>query len=614
MARCQLRQAPADSGGRLSWKAPPSPPLATAIHPPPPALPVATYLRPTPESLPLPVKRGGDTEQTYTLLSTRWFGGDSSGLRQRLTPAPPAARDEPSKPHPLGARSFQPCLSARDPEPKPRLRSIRSYYKASRFACGAQGGATYIPSFIPASIPFPHSPFRRTAHLLIPPGQSQMPRTELTRDGSRSSSTINYFGQCQYTADEYQAIQAALRQRLGPEYISSRQAGGGQKVCYIEGHRVISLANEMFGYNGWAHSVTQQNVDFVDLNNGRFYVGVCAFVKVQLKDGSYHEDVGYGVSEGLKSKALSLEKARKEAVTDGLKRALKCFGNALGNCILDKDYLKSVNKLPRQMPPDFNLGKAKRQDFEPAIEKARYSSLHKEHEIQQQFAAATQDKCAQSESSVNTVEPNELKSRVSLPLEHDATYQRKLRQKQLQQQFRQEMQKKQQVQSDTPDSKAGNQEAQKLPPMNTNASAAQAEATVEEEFLADDPELWDFPLEAADLTVVNHNAATVPFQQLGTPRGQYHVVTRSKTPQGTNGQRSCAKPAPWHPSTSRSSYSPVMTYLKAWAVLQVHLFALSAQELQCDGLKEGRGKMEDGQLFPKLDSSEPDEQHTKDSC
>ena len=42
-----------------------------------------------------------------------------------------------------------------------------------------------------------------------------------------------------------------------------------------------------------------------------------------LQDGSFHEDVGYGVSEGLKSKALSLEKARKEAVTDGMKRALK---------------------------------------------------------------------------------------------------------------------------------------------------------------------------------------------------------------------------------------------------------------------------------------------------
>lgn len=32
------------------------------------------------------------------------------------------------------------------------------------------------------------------------------------------------------------------------------------QVCYIEGHKVISLANEMFGFNGWAHSVTQQNV------------------------------------------------------------------------------------------------------------------------------------------------------------------------------------------------------------------------------------------------------------------------------------------------------------------------------------------------------------------
>uniref|UniRef100_A0A3Q2DVC6 DNA repair protein RAD52 homolog n=1 Tax=Cyprinodon variegatus TaxID=28743 RepID=A0A3Q2DVC6_CYPVA len=90
-------------------------------------------------------------------------------------------------------------------------------------------------------------------------------------------------GQCTYTAEEYQAVQKALQQRLGPEYISTRMAGGGQKVCYIEGHRVISLANEMFGYNGWSHSISQQNVDFVDLINGKFYVGVSAFVKVQLK-------------------------------------------------------------------------------------------------------------------------------------------------------------------------------------------------------------------------------------------------------------------------------------------------------------------------------------------
>lgn len=36
--------------------------------------------------------------------------------------------------------------------------------------------------------------------------------------------------QCTYTADEYQAVQSALRQKLGPEYISTRVAGGGQKA------------------------------------------------------------------------------------------------------------------------------------------------------------------------------------------------------------------------------------------------------------------------------------------------------------------------------------------------------------------------------------------------
>lgn len=85
----------------------------------------------------------------------------------------------------------------------------------------------------------------------------------------------------------------------------------------------------------------------------RFYVGVSSFVRVQLKDGAYHEDVGYGVSEGMRSKALSIEKARKEAVTDGLKRALRAFGNVMGNCISDKQYLRYIQKQPK--PAESNL-------------------------------------------------------------------------------------------------------------------------------------------------------------------------------------------------------------------------------------------------------------------
>uniref|UniRef100_A0A8C7WM06 DNA repair protein RAD52 homolog n=1 Tax=Oryzias sinensis TaxID=183150 RepID=A0A8C7WM06_9TELE len=272
----------------------------------------------------------------------------------------------------------------------------------------------------------------------------------------RSFPAPTKFGQCTFTAEEYQAVHNALRQKLGPEYISTRMAGGGQKVCYIEGHRVIGLANEMFGYNGWSHSISQQNVDFVDLVNGRFYVGVSAFVKVQLKDGSFHEDVGYGVSEGLKSKALSLEKARKEAVTDGMKRALKCFGNALGNCILDKEYLLAINKIPRQPPAPLDPAKTKRSEGEPSIEKARFSSLGREEKL---LCAAGSSRMPleprvlnqnQSElhtpsaaSSVPNVKSEDAGSRSFGSEAHtDPKHLRKLRQQELQQKFKKEMEAK----------------------------------------------------------------------------------------------------------------------------------------------------------------------------
>lgn len=36
------------------------------------------------------------------------------------------------------------------------------------------------------------------------------------------------------------------------------------QLAYIEGWRLINLANEMFGFNGWSHSVTQQTVGKLD--------------------------------------------------------------------------------------------------------------------------------------------------------------------------------------------------------------------------------------------------------------------------------------------------------------------------------------------------------------
>jgi DNA repair and recombination protein RAD52 len=53
--------------------------------------------------------------------------------------------------------------------------------------------------------------------------------------------------------------------------------------------------------------------------------------------------------ENCKGKAAAFEKAKKEGTTDALKRALRNFGNVLGNCIYDKDYLSKVTKV--KAPP-----------------------------------------------------------------------------------------------------------------------------------------------------------------------------------------------------------------------------------------------------------------------
>ena len=78
---------------------------------------------------------------------------------------------------------------------------------------------------------------------------------------------------------------------------------------------------------------------------GKVSLGLSVIVRVSLRDGTFHEDIGYGHIENCKGKAAAFEKAKKEGTTDAMKRALRNFGNVLGNCIYDKDYLSKVTKV-----------------------------------------------------------------------------------------------------------------------------------------------------------------------------------------------------------------------------------------------------------------------------
>ncbi|RCH90287.1 DNA repair protein rad52, partial [Rhizopus stolonifer] len=128
-----------------------------------------------------------------------------------------------------------------------------------------------------------------------------------------------------FTPTEQEIISNVLKRSLGPEWINQRSGPSG-RLTYIEGKTAINLANEIFGFNGWCSEIKDTTVDFVDVTSeGRTNIGVSVTIKITLKDGTFHEDIGYGSSENAKTKASAYEKARKQAVTDATKRALRSF-------------------------------------------------------------------------------------------------------------------------------------------------------------------------------------------------------------------------------------------------------------------------------------------------
>jgi DNA repair and recombination protein RAD52 len=146
-----------------------------------------------------------------------------------------------------------------------------------------------------------------------------------------------------------------LERFLGPEYISYRKGDGNSKYAYVEGHEAISIANTIFGWDGWKSEPKNFTTDFAEVNKatGKWNVGIACTVRVTVlvREGDrvvrevYHEDVGYGTAENQPYRGKAMENCRKEAVTDGMKRALRTFGNATGNCLYNNVYRDLVKKV-----------------------------------------------------------------------------------------------------------------------------------------------------------------------------------------------------------------------------------------------------------------------------
>jgi DNA repair and recombination protein RAD52 len=99
-------------------------------------------------------------------------------------------------------------------------------------------------------------------------GDQHLPQND--KSGHPNPFTPHSHSISRLTATEIATIQAKLEKQLGPEYISDRPGAGGSKVHYLEAWKVINLANEIFGFNGWSSSIQNISVDYVSYQLNSF--------------------------------------------------------------------------------------------------------------------------------------------------------------------------------------------------------------------------------------------------------------------------------------------------------------------------------------------------------
>ncbi|MYC37864.1 MAG: hypothetical protein F4X66_13275 [Chloroflexi bacterium] len=131
------------------------------------------------------------------------------------------------------------------------------------------------------------------------------------------------------------AVVSALEQPLDPALVSRRDGRGNRSYEYIEGHTVIDQANKIFGYGGWGYDlvgdVSLRRIEKVDVRTGEVKVNYAysAPVRVSVVGAPPRTDIGFHVV--TEDTPEGHETAAKGAVTDGLKRALRSFGDRFGN-------------------------------------------------------------------------------------------------------------------------------------------------------------------------------------------------------------------------------------------------------------------------------------------
>jgi len=128
-----------------------------------------------------------------------------------------------------------------------------------------------------------------------------------------------------------------LKQPLKADQIKERKGFGGTWLKYIKGDTAIDAANRIFGFGRWGYRIIGREHCIVeDDKKGKIEYYTC---DIELSvAGAAFTFPGDGM--GIVTSPFTIEmheKARKEATTDALKRALRHYGDQFGLSLYNED-------------------------------------------------------------------------------------------------------------------------------------------------------------------------------------------------------------------------------------------------------------------------------------
>lgn len=129
----------------------------------------------------------------------------------------------------------------------------------------------------------------------------------------------------------------ALQSPLNVSAIKHRPGGGGRLLKYIKGDSAIDAANRIFGFGKWGYKIVSREYRVIEDDKKGKMEFYSADIELYVSGAEFpFPGDGIGIVNAPYTVEMH-EKARKEASTDALKRALRHYGDQFGLSLYDED-------------------------------------------------------------------------------------------------------------------------------------------------------------------------------------------------------------------------------------------------------------------------------------